>query len=167
MFSSSSRLHWGNPPAAGQGVWLDAWMDKRIAKRPSGHWVGPVNLVSEPHHLPNKAAFVFIVYNWWDKALCKHGFWAYFLLISPVWIILVCSHQTFGCSASPAAPACSSSRQTQASHRAWGLGDESQGEEPGLRRRSLGAAKAGGGGVQVGQVGEGVQAWQVREKNGV
>ena len=44
-------------------MWLDAWMDKRIAKRPSGHWVGPVNLVSEPHHLPNKAAFVFIVYN--------------------------------------------------------------------------------------------------------
>ena len=83
MFSSSSRLHWGNPPAAGQGVWLDAWMDKQTAKRPSGHWVGPVNLVSEPHHLPNKAAFVFIVYKGRDEALCKHGFWAYFLLISP------------------------------------------------------------------------------------
>ena len=30
-----------------------------------------------------------------------------------------------------------------------------------------GAGGAGGGGVQVGQVGVGVQAWQVREKNGV
>ena len=31
----------------------------------------------------------------------------------------------------------------------------------------MGAGGAGGGGVQVGQVGVGVQAWQVREKNGV